>query len=232
MVGSSSNATRKSKSLRRGSKHPSAAEPNRSSSRTWKRRHTAAITSGPEVDKMVGRGGMHDSSIEGRLVPKPRPVGENAREADNSARLRVRAIQKMGGTMRIPILITAWVGLVCGASVAQAANSPTAEAIFQGACATCHAAGSPRVIAGQPLLPNTRTITGDNPIGAIGIIMRGKFPPPEQRGPWMPSLAATLNDWNRTARPAMPRCGHGCSRICAAAGRICGFFVRFAEPRR
>jgi mono/diheme cytochrome c family protein len=96
--------------------------------------------------------------------------------------------------MRIPILIAAWVPLVCGASATQAATIPAGEAIFQGACATCHAAGSPRVVAGQPLLPDTRAITGDNPTSAIGIILHGHFPPPERRGPWMPSFAAALND--------------------------------------
>ena len=44
------------------------------------------------------------------------------------------------------------------------------------------------------LAADTRAITGDNPIGAIDIILHGHIPPPEQRGPWMPSFAAALND--------------------------------------
>lgn len=96
--------------------------------------------------------------------------------------------------MRIPILIAAWASVLCGGAATQAANIRAGEAIFQGACATCHAAGSPLVIAGQLLLPHTRAITDDDPTGAIGIILLGRFPPPEERGPWMPSFAATLND--------------------------------------
>jgi mono/diheme cytochrome c family protein len=96
--------------------------------------------------------------------------------------------------MRVPILIAASVSIGCFSSAARAADIRTGEAIFQGACATCHAAGSPRAIAGQPSLPRTDTITGNNPTSAILIILRGHFPPSEQRGPWMPAYATTLND--------------------------------------
>jgi mono/diheme cytochrome c family protein len=50
------------------------------------------------------------------------------------------------------------------------------------------------VIAGQPLLQDTSAITGNNPTGAVRIILHGQFPPPEQRGPWMPAFATTLSD--------------------------------------
>lgn len=74
------------------------------------------------------------------------------------------------------------------------AAQPGGEAVFTGACAGCHAAGSPRVLAGQPLLPATRAITATEPAGAIRIVLHGHHPPPYRRGPWMPAFAPILSD--------------------------------------
>lgn len=96
--------------------------------------------------------------------------------------------------MRVATLAIAGIGLACAAAVHPAAGASTGEQIFQGACATCHAAGSPRVIAGQPLLRQTGAIIGDDPTLAITLVLHGHLPRPEQRGPWMPAFASTLND--------------------------------------
>ncbi len=71
---------------------------------------------------------------------------------------------------------------------------PAGDLIFQGGCATCHAAGSPRVLSGQKLLGDTKSVTGDDPTGAIRLILRGRQPAPEQRGAWMPGFATVLSD--------------------------------------
>ena len=71
--------------------------------------------------------------------------------------------------------------------------------LFQGACATCHAAGSPRVLSGQKLLSQTGAITGNDPTHAVRLILQGHFPPPEQRGAWMPAYADMLSDAQITA---------------------------------
>lgn len=84
--------------------------------------------------------------------------------------------------------------LVLGAPGSWAAEAATGQAIFQGACATCHEAGSPRVLSGQPLLPETRAIIGGDPSGAIRLILDGHHPGAEQRGPWMPAFGAVLSD--------------------------------------
>ncbi|HEY6434037.1 MAG TPA: cytochrome c [Acetobacteraceae bacterium] len=86
------------------------------------------------------------------------------------------------------------VSLPLGAFAAPVSGQDTGQALFQGACATCHAAGSPRVLAGKPLLPDTRAITGADPGPAIRLILHGRQPPPDQRGPWMPGFATTLSD--------------------------------------
>lgn len=76
----------------------------------------------------------------------------------------------------------------------QAEPSTTGRAVFEGACAGCHAAGSPRVLAGLPLLARTHAITGSDPSDAIRIVLEGRQPPPEQRGAWMPGFATILSD--------------------------------------
>lgn len=75
-----------------------------------------------------------------------------------------------------------------------ASAQPVGETIFQGACADCHALGSPRVLAGQKLLPDTDAITGNDPSGAIRLVLHGRQPAPEQRGAWMPGFAPMLSD--------------------------------------
>jgi mono/diheme cytochrome c family protein len=97
-------------------------------------------------------------------------------------------------TVRATILMAVSGAFLFGAGAARSANTQTGAVIFEGACATCHAAGSPRVIAGQKLLTKTGAITGDSPRHAISIILHGHFPPPEQSGGWMPSFAPELND--------------------------------------
>jgi len=135
--------------------------------------------------------------------------------------------------MRIPIVMAAWIGLVCGGAATQAAaNTPAGEAVFQGACATCHAEGSPRVIAGQPLLPDTHAISGDDPARAIGIILFGHFPSPEQRGPWMPSFAATLNDTQIADMLNWLRQSAGLSAWPNLAQRVQAVRAKASEARR
>lgn len=90
--------------------------------------------------------------------------------------------------------------------------TPAGDLIFQGGCATCHAAGSPRVLAGQELLSETKSLASDDPTGAIRLILRGRQPAPEQRGAWMPGFASVLSDeqiadvlqWLRTSAGRSP----------------------------
>ncbi len=91
------------------------------------------------------------------------------------------------------LAITA-VALVLGAPASRATEAATGQAIFQGACATCHESGSPRVLSGQPLLFRTQAITGSDPTGAIRLILHGHHPGAEQRGPWMPGFEPVLSD--------------------------------------
>jgi len=83
--------------------------------------------------------------------------------------------------------------LLLSGSTGVAAQSE-GEAVFAGACTGCHAAGSPRVLAGQPLLPGTRAVRAAEPAGAIRIVLHGHHPPPYRRGPWMPAFAPILSD--------------------------------------
>ncbi len=88
-----------------------------------------------------------------------------------------------------------WIAVTAMALLAgKAAAAPTGETIFQGACAACHAAGSPRVLSGQKLLPRTGAITGADPSEAIRLILDGHQPAPERRGAWMPGFAPVLSD--------------------------------------
>ncbi|HET6183383.1 MAG TPA: c-type cytochrome [Acetobacteraceae bacterium] len=96
--------------------------------------------------------------------------------------------------MHRPILMAASAAALCGIALAGVAAAEIGPTIFAGACAACHAAGSPRVVAGQPLLGKTRAIMGDTPARAINLVLDGHFPPPEQRGAWMPSFAGMLDD--------------------------------------
>lgn len=84
--------------------------------------------------------------------------------------------------------------LVLGVPASRAGETATGQVLFQGACAGCHEAGSPRVLAGQPLLPRTRAITGGSPAKAIRIILHGRHPAPERRGAWMPAFGPVLDD--------------------------------------
>ncbi len=81
------------------------------------------------------------------------------------------------------------------ATVPAWADAPDAgHALFDGACAGCHAPGSPRVLSGQPVLARKPAITESDPSYAIRIVLQGRQPPAEQRGPWMPSFATMLSD--------------------------------------
>lgn len=91
---------------------------------------------------------------------------------------------------------TRWVAiaLILAAPSSRAAGSAAGQAIFRGACAGCHAAGSPRVLAGEPLLADAGAIRASDPDIAIDLVLHGQQPPAEQRGAWMPPFAAILGD--------------------------------------
>lgn len=112
-----------------------------------------------------------------------------------------------------PPLAAVFAVLIVPLGSAPSAPPPSAgDLIFQGGCATCHAAGSPRVLAGQKLLGETTSVTGDDPTAAIRLILRGRQPASEQRGAWMPGFAAVLSDrqiadvleWLRTSSDREP----------------------------
>jgi mono/diheme cytochrome c family protein len=91
---------------------------------------------------------------------------------------------------------TRWVAiaLILAAPSSYAAGSAAGQAIFRGACAGCHAAGSPRVLAGQSLLADAGAIRASDPDIAIDFILHGRQPPAEQRGAWMPPFETILSD--------------------------------------
>ncbi len=125
-----------------------------------------------------------------------------------------RTLHKSALAAAITVVLLAEGGTGRAAPAPDEAGATTGATLFAGACAGCHAAGSPRVLSGQKLLAQTHAITGDDPTEAITLILHGRQPPPEARGPWMPGYAAILTDaqvaellaWLRrdAGRPAWP----------------------------
>jgi mono/diheme cytochrome c family protein len=91
---------------------------------------------------------------------------------------------------------TRWVAiaLILAAPPSHAAGTAAGQAISRGACAGCHAAGLSRVLAGQPLLADTGAIRASDPDSTAELVLRGRQPPAEQRGAWMPPFDTILSD--------------------------------------
>jgi mono/diheme cytochrome c family protein len=76
-----------------------------------------------------------------------------------------------------------------------AALAHTAGAqIFAGACAGCHGAGAPMMLAGRPSLALGTAVTAPTARNATQIILHGLQPATGQSGPYMPAFAASLTD--------------------------------------
>lgn len=78
---------------------------------------------------------------------------------------------------------------------AEAARAfPEGATLFAGACAACHGAGAPMMVAGRPPLPLGTPLHENNPRDTIQIILQGLNPPVGARGPYMPAFADSLSD--------------------------------------
>ena len=75
-----------------------------------------------------------------------------------------------------------------------AAQHPAGAALYAGACATCHEAGSPMMIEGRPPLRLGTPLHEDDPRDTIAIVLHGLEPPVGAAGPYMPAYAASFTD--------------------------------------
>ena len=71
---------------------------------------------------------------------------------------------------------------------------PEGEALFAGACASCHEPGAPMIVAGRPPLPLGTQFHETTPRDLIQTILHGVSPPVGARGPYMPPYRGTLTD--------------------------------------
>jgi mono/diheme cytochrome c family protein len=77
----------------------------------------------------------------------------------------------------------------------QAATAhPEGAALFAGACATCHAEGSPMMAEGRPALNLGTPLHDNTPRDAIQILLRGLEPPTGRAGPAMPAYGDIFTD--------------------------------------
>jgi mono/diheme cytochrome c family protein len=79
-------------------------------------------------------------------------------------------------------------------AAAAASANPRGAALFEGACAPCHAPGAPMVQAGRPALHKGSPLWEDDPRDTLKIMMDGLQPPVGEPGPFMPAFADTLRD--------------------------------------
>jgi nicotinate dehydrogenase subunit B len=75
-----------------------------------------------------------------------------------------------------------------------ARRHPAGAAIFAGACAGCHDAGAPMMLAGRPALQLGTPLHEASPRDVIAIILRGLQPPVGGAGPTMPAFADDFSD--------------------------------------
>lgn len=74
----------------------------------------------------------------------------------------------------------------------------TGQALFEGACAGCHATAAPMMrLAARPALARSSAVLGEHPATFIQTVLQGIAWPADQHGqagPYMPAFAATLTD--------------------------------------
>jgi nicotinate dehydrogenase subunit B len=72
--------------------------------------------------------------------------------------------------------------------LAAAAAHPAGAQINAGACAACHAAGSPMMLNGRPPLQLGTPLHEDDPRDTLAIVLKGLRPPVGPAGPMMPAF--------------------------------------------
>jgi mono/diheme cytochrome c family protein len=77
---------------------------------------------------------------------------------------------------------------------AAAAAHPQGAALYAGACAACHDAGSAMMREGRPPLQFGTPLQENDPRDVIQIVLTGLEPPVGRAGPYMPSFAGALTD--------------------------------------
>jgi mono/diheme cytochrome c family protein len=79
-------------------------------------------------------------------------------------------------------------------SATAAQGDPKAEALFAGACATCHEAGAPMMAEGRPALALGTPLHEAQPRDTIQILLHGLKSPAGRAGPAMPAFAGDFDD--------------------------------------
>jgi nicotinate dehydrogenase subunit B len=75
-----------------------------------------------------------------------------------------------------------------------ARDHPEGAALFAGACATCHEAGAPMMLAGRPPLQLGSPVHEETPRNTLLMIRQGLQPPVGRSGPYMPAFGNTFTD--------------------------------------
>ncbi len=71
---------------------------------------------------------------------------------------------------------------------------PAGAALFDGACAACHAGGAPMMLSGRPGLTRGSPLWEEDPRDTLQIMLQGLTPPTADAGPFMPPFADALRD--------------------------------------
>ena len=78
--------------------------------------------------------------------------------------------------------------------VKAAHDHPEGAILFAGACASCHEAGAPMMLAGRPPLQLGSPMHEETPRNAILMIRQGLEPPVGRSGPYMPAFGGAFTD--------------------------------------
>ncbi len=89
------------------------------------------------------------------------------------------------------------------------ASQPEGAALFAGACASCHGAGAPMMLAGRPALALGTPLHEHDPRDVIEIVLQGLNPPTGAAGPYMPAFGDSLTDGQVAAVVAYLRARYG-----------------------
>lgn len=89
------------------------------------------------------------------------------------------------------------------------AGEEPAAAIFAGACAACHAGGTPMVPPHGIDLALSTAVNDTDPTDAIRIVLGGIRPREGQAGPWMPAFEGAFTDGQLAGLLAYIRAHHG-----------------------
>ena len=89
------------------------------------------------------------------------------------------------------------------------ASEPEGAALFAGACASCHGAGAPMMLAGRPSLELGTPLHERDPRDVIQIVLQGLNPPTGPAGPYMPPFGDSLTDGDIAAVAAYLHARYG-----------------------